>query len=196
MKENQLTRFELNKVVGEGSFSKIFLAYDHKLQMKVALKIEKEDKNKNILLNEYEILNRIQGLKRVPRAYGFIQSCEDLKELKNTSFIIMELLGKNLAIYKKNKIGNNLILAYEILTQMLDAIEDLHERGFIHRDIKPANFVMGLKENKHRLYMVDFGLAKEHLNKMGKPFSARKVSDFRGTITYASLNAHYKIVKL
>lgn len=40
--------------------------------------------------------------------------------------------------------------------------------------------------------MVDFGLAKLHISD-GAPVTMRKIADFRGTITYASLNAHLKI---
>ena len=50
---------------------------------------------------------------------------------------------------------------------MLDAIEEVHDRGYIHRDIKPSNFVMGRNKNRSRVYLVDFGLAKTHLNKNG-----------------------------
>ena len=87
---------------------------------------------------------------------------------------------------------------------MLDAIEKLHDKGYIHRDIKPSNFVMGKAKSKNQVFMVDFGLAKLHLNKngtadhliIGVPIDQRPTADFRGTITYASLNAHNKIVLL
>ena len=40
---------------------------------------------------------------------------------------------------------------------------------------------------------MDFGLAKDHIDLMtGKPTEPRKNTDFRGTIPYASLNAHNK----
>ena len=40
--------------------------------------------------------------------------------------------------------------------------------------------------------MIDFGLAKKHLIN-GTPLPPRQNTDFRGTITYASLNAHNKL---
>lgn len=40
--------------------------------------------------------------------------------------------------------------------------------------------------------MVDFGLAKNHLDENFVPFKERANTDFRETLTYASLNAHYK----
>ncbi len=74
--------------------------------------------------------------------------------------------------------------------QMLDAIEEVHNLGFIHRDVKASNFVLDLPQEK--VYLVDFGLAKVHLKK-GKVNPARKKADFRGTVSFASLNAHNQI---
>lgn len=110
----------------------------------------------------------------------------------------MELLGKNVANHKKSKQNFSPLEACNILIQMLDAIEGLHDQGYIHRDIKPTNFVMGKPETEHenRVYMVDFGLAKVHLDRDMKPFHPRMNTDFRGTLTYASLNAHNKLVKV
>ena len=53
--------------------------------------------------------------------------------------------------------------------QMLEAIEQLHGRGYIHRDVKPSNFVMGRGKTRTQVYMVDFGLAKQHLDRNGMP---------------------------
>lgn len=77
---------------------------------------------------------------------------------------------------------------------MLTAIQSIHERGFIHRDIKPSNFVMGTGKLRSQVYLVDFGLSKIHLNKDGTPVEERKNMNFRGTVAYASLNAHNKLV--
>ena len=52
---------------------------------------------------------------------------------------------------------------------MLDAIEELHDRGYIHRDIKPSNFVMGKGKTRNKVFMVDFGLGKVHLTNNGIP---------------------------
>jgi serine/threonine protein kinase len=75
---------------------------------------------------------------------------------------------------------------------MLDCIEGVHNQGYIHRDIKPSNFVLDLEEK--RVYMIDFGLSKLHLDEKGIPFPERKNTEFRGTIAYASINAHNRIV--
>jgi serine/threonine protein kinase len=105
----------------------------------------------------------------------------------------MELLGKNVANLKKS-MGETFtnIFVYDILLQMLTCIENVHSKGYIHRDIKPSNFVICPKEKK--VYIIDFGLAKLHLNRQGESYPERKNADFRGTIAYASMNAHNKLV--
>ena len=46
--------------------------------------------------------------------------------------------------------------------QMMSIMEHIHDRGIIHRDIKPENFVMGLKRNRHKLYLLDYGVCKDY----------------------------------
>lgn len=109
----------------------------------------------------------------------------------------MELLGENVEQYKKN-IDFNEIIVYDILAQMLESIRNVHDKGYIHRDIKPTNFVMSKEiepgEKTKTVYMVDFGLSKIHLDKNKNPIAAGKNTDFKGTLNYASLNAHLKKV--
>ena len=77
---------------------------------------------------------------------------------------------------------------------MLTSIENTHRSGIVHRDIKPSNFVKGLpgQPDQNELYLIDFGLAKQHLNEIGQVQPARAQSDFRGTVPYASLASHFK----
>lgn len=77
---------------------------------------------------------------------------------------------------------------------MLNAIENIHDKGYIHRDVKPSNFLVGRAKARNKVYITDFGLSKVHLDKDGIPVPQRPTADFRGTVAYASLNAHNKIV--
>lgn len=140
-------------------------------------------------LKQFNLIMSI-GVKRIPKIFDFVEN-------STQNFIVMELLGENVGNHKKNCSDFTEITAYDILLQMIESIKHIHDKGYIHRDIKPTNFVMsrdvpGIRQKS--VYMVDFGLAKIHLDKHGKPFPARLNTDFRGTLTYASLNAHLKKV--
>lgn len=43
---------------------------------------------------------------------------------------------------------------------LVEGLEKMHERNFVHRDIKPENFIVGSLGDHHRVYLIDFGLAK------------------------------------
>jgi serine/threonine protein kinase len=52
----------------------------------------------------------------------------------------MDLLGNNLAKVRKCLEENyNLKISIQLLIEMLDAIEEVHNRGFIHRDVKATS---------------------------------------------------------
>jgi serine/threonine protein kinase len=49
------------------------------------------------------------------------------------------------------------------------------------------------QDDKDYVFLVDFGLAKEHLDVWTmQVIEPRRLTDFRGTIPYASINAHNK----
>ena len=75
---------------------------------------------------------------------------------------------------------------------ILQAIRDIHDVGFLHRDIKPSNFAMGLVNSTRtrQEFMLDYGLARQYVTAAGEVRQPRAVAGFRGTVRYASVNAH------
>ena len=54
-----------------------------------------------------------------------------------------------------------------------------------------SNFSMGIHSNTCRkVYMLDYGLARQYVNQNGDVRAPRAAAGFRGTVRYASINAH------
>jgi serine/threonine protein kinase len=123
----------------------------------------------------------------------------------------MQLQGRNLAELRRTSSGGrgafSLSTTLRLGFQMLRAIRSIHQVGFLHRDIKPSNFAVGRMLNNIRtVYMLDFGLARQYVvaaGRQGEPGvpagdqqpgyevrRPRSAAGFRGTVRYASVNAH------
>jgi serine/threonine protein kinase len=107
----------------------------------------------------------------------------------------MELVGPSLASVLKRSPSHKLSLSTALRTarHTLRALEALHSRGFIHRDLKPANILIRLASGKGRppICLIDFGLARIYRDQRTHEHERpRRRTGFRGTKTYASVNAH------
>lgn len=77
--------------------------------------------------------------------------------------MVMDLCGKSLEDLfnlsgKKFDLKTSLMIGY----QMIERIEFIHNKKYLHRDVKPDNFVVGSGKKSHKLFMIDFGLAKKY----------------------------------
>ena len=110
--------------------------------------------------------------------------------------MVMQLQGQNLSILRKQMKDQKLTLATTALVgiHMINAIESIHELGFLHRDIKPANFVLSLQrdgyDGRKKCFIIDFGLSRQFVNEKGMIRPPRSRVGFRGTARYASLHSH------
>lgn len=105
----------------------------------------------------------------------------------------MQLQAKNLAELRRAQPRGAFSLSTTLRLgfQILKGIESIHEVGFLHRDVKPSNFAVGrTPQTMRRIYMLDFGLARQYTNANGEVRPARAAAGFRGTVRYASINAH------
>lgn len=74
-----------------------------------------------------------------------------------------------------------------VAVQVIDALEALHDKGWLHRDIKPENLM--LDEQSATVYLIDFGLAKKFVRD-GVHVTDVTRSGLLGTPRYCSIPVH------
>lgn len=179
-------RWKVVKKIGGGGFGEIYEGLDLVTKELVALKLESAKQAKQVLKMEVAVLKKLQGKDHVCRFIGCGRN-------DRFNYVVMQLQGKNLAELRRSQPRGafSLSTTLRLGLQILQSIESIHEVGFLHRDIKPSNFAVGrLQQNCRKAYMLDFGLARQYITANGDVRPPRAAAGFRGTVRYASVNAH------
>lgn len=182
-------RFILRQKLGDGAMGHVFLStFDAKT---VAVKTEKY--STGMLPMEIKVLMTIKKL-------GGSHFCEiiDYGTIRREyNYMVISLLGKDLYRLRAEQPNRSFTLntTTKIALETLEAIEQLHNIGYLSRDVKPSNFAPGMREyGEHKtIYMFDFGLAKKYLDRDGKKMKSRGEVGWRGTVRYGSLQAHKRL---
>ncbi|KAG9510325.1 Tau-tubulin kinase-like Asator [Fragariocoptes setiger] len=189
-------RWKIVRKIGSGGFGSIYECYDIITRDSVCIKVESASQPKQVLKMECMLVKKLNHCEQTCRFLG----CGRVEGKFN--YICMTLLGRNLAELRRSyttssrgafSLSTTLRLGYQILK----AIRSVHQIGFLHRDIKPSNFAIGRTPSTMKtVYIIDFGLARQYVVsgsvEAGKieVRPPRPAAGFRGTVRYASINAH------
>ncbi|XP_075470376.1 tau-tubulin kinase 2 isoform X2 [Ascaphus truei] len=179
-------RWKVLRKIGGGGFGEIYDALDLLTRENVALKVESAQQPKQVLKMEVAVLKKLQGKDHVCRFIGCGRN-------DRFNYVVMQLQGRNLADLRRSQSRGTFSMStmLRLGRQILESIESIHSVGFLHRDIKPSNFAMGrFPSTCRKCFMLDFGLARQFTNSCGEVRPPRAVAGFRGTVRYASVNAH------
>ncbi|XP_018590324.2 ribosomal protein S6 kinase alpha-3-like [Scleropages formosus] len=168
-------QFEIRKVLGQGSFGKVFLVkkivgpdagqlYAMKVLKKATLKVRDRLRTKM----ERDILVEVNHPFIVKLHYAF--------QTEGKLYLILEFLrGGDLF----TRLSKEVMFTEEdvkfYLAELALALDHLHSLGIIYRDLKPENIL--LDEEGH-IKLTDFGLSKESIDHENKAYS------FCGTVEY------------
>ncbi|GMI81989.1 CBL-interacting protein kinase 25, SNF1-RELATED PROTEIN KINASE 3.25 [Hibiscus trionum] len=146
-------KFEMGRVLGQGTFAKVYYGKNMSTQESVAIKvINKDQVKKEGLMEQIKREIAIMKLVRHPNVV-------ELKEVMATKakiFFVMEYVkgGELFAKVAKGKLKEDSARKY--FQQLLSSVDFCHSRGVYHRDLKPENLLLDENEN---LKVTDFGLS-------------------------------------
>lgn len=158
-------RYEIDSLIGKGSFGQVVRAYDHVAHSPVAIKIIK---NKKAFHSQAQIEVRLLKLiRQYQNDNAFNQQGKDnIVKLesqfmwRNHLCLVFELLSYNLYDLLKNTKyhGVSLKLTRKFAHQILSALSFLSkpELGIIHCDLKPENILL-CNPKRSAIKLVDFG---------------------------------------
>ncbi|XP_038062942.1 dual specificity tyrosine-phosphorylation-regulated kinase 1B-like [Patiria miniata] len=152
-------RYEIDSLIGKGSFGQVAKAYDHQEQEYVAIKIIK---NKKPFLNQAQIEVRLLELmnKHDTDCKYYIVKLKRHFMFRNHLCLVFELLSYNLydLLRNTNFRGVSLNLTRKFAQQMCTALLFLAtpELNIIHCDLKPENILL-CNPKRSAIKIVDFG---------------------------------------
>lgn len=177
-------RWKLLKRLGKGSFGLVYEVCDiNDDSITYAMKIEYLRNETGRLPQEALVLETMAGIStHIPEILdkGRLEDNPD----KPKQFIVMTLLGPDLNELRKISPKNcfSPSTCAILALQGIECCQELHKAGFVHRDIKPHNFMVGIKPDKHKIFLIDFGLAKKIFDANGKLLPPRDTAPFRGNL--------------
>jgi eukaryotic-like serine/threonine-protein kinase len=152
------SRYEILREAVSGTMSNFHMARDRQTDEIVGLKILDKAKTDALEARFKGLTKPTEGEIAVKFTHPrIVKTFSHGMTTNNEQFLVMEFLdgpGLNSLIIGRSKLldGNRLTLA----RQAAEAIEAVHEAGYIHRDVCPRNFVCA--KDATSLKLIDFGL--------------------------------------
>jgi len=134
-------------------FSVVMLGHHLETGEEVAIKIvTKSETDDEEMSNEISVMAAVNH----PNTVRYIEMFVD----RDDYYVVLERISGGelfdkiieLSVYEETEAAN-------AIRQALDAINYMHERGYVHRDLKPENLLLSSKDPDAQIKIADFGFA-------------------------------------
>ena len=178
-------RYQIVKFIGRGGFATVYQAKQLLIDRQVAIKllsipnsVKDVDKFQMRFVQEAKVAAQIRHPNVVTiHDFGFTK--------EGQPYIAMELLeGHDLETELSTRGPLEAARALRLVSGVLDALGEGHEKGVIHKDLKPANlFITDPGTPKEMMKVLDFGVARLETEEQGR---MTDTGEFAGTPGYAA----------
>lgn len=176
-----LAGYRIERLLGRGGMSVVYLAEDLRLGRRVALKLiapelTADDRFRERFLRESRIAASLDHSNVIP--------IYEAGEAEGSLYIAMRYVeGHSLKAVIARDRSMSPRRALDIVGQAASALDLAHARGLVHRDVKPANILLADEDARGgelHVYLSDFGLTKQASTDSG----LTETGQFVGTAEY------------
>ncbi len=151
--KDTIGRYQIKRLLGEGTFGKVFEARDPQLDRIVAIKVAKAISGRTQIkrfLREARAAAKLRHPNIIPvYEYG---------QIDGENVIVYEFVqGATLKSYISDSESRSLEKTLNIIREIASGLDYAHQQGIIHRDIKPDNILLDPEGHPH---IADFGCAR------------------------------------
>ncbi|KAM0861100.1 hypothetical protein ACQ4PT_046114 [Festuca glaucescens] len=148
-----MKKYEMGKMLGQGTFAKVYHARNIETSQSVAIKVT--DKEKVLKGGLTDQIQREISVMKLVKHPNIVQMYEVMATKSKIYFVLEHVKGGELF----NKVQRGRLkedAARKYFQQLICAVDYCHSRGVYHRDLKPENLLLDEDSN---LKISDFGLS-------------------------------------
>ncbi|KAI4302651.1 hypothetical protein MLD38_038371 [Melastoma candidum] len=148
-----MQRYEIGRLLGQGTFAKVYHARNIKTGVSVAIKVIDKDKVLKVGLID-QIKREISIMRRVRHPH--VVELYEVMATRTKIYFVLEYAkgGELFNKVSKGKLKEDVARRY--FQQLIAAVDYCHSRGVAHRDLKPENLLL---DDDGDLKVSDFGLS-------------------------------------
>ena len=169
-------KYRIEQVLGQGGFGNTYVGYNTEFEETVAIKeffmkgVTERDETTSVVSvsnadNVQQFEEQREKFKKEARRLRKLKNehivkVHDLFEENGTAYYVMDYIDGESLAEKMKKTGQPFTEAEVrgILSQILEALKEVHQNAIWHLDLKPGNIMIDKNGNA---YLIDFGASKQ-----------------------------------